>query len=263
MPLCALRSMQIFTRRPNAASRTVRVAASKSASRSSGQFRIAAAVSRAISFPARTSSTMRSRSISSNFNITGSFLRERCVRRTFRGFPEQDQAHFRTRSRLIAGARRRAIDFPFRLRLLERRIRLDQIDRDDADRLDALCRAASPRLLGVTGESRPAAASAGSRKSGRDDRTNRRCANKACCPCRSACRRSASCLRRVWARAPLSLGRGNHSPRGCRRAPRARARSRIRHRARPPSADESVPIPSNPRPAPTRRARHAPRVRAR
>jgi hypothetical protein len=70
MPLCALRSMQIFTRRPNAASRTVRVAASKSASRSSGQFSIAAAVSRAISFPARTSSTMRSRSISSNFNIT-------------------------------------------------------------------------------------------------------------------------------------------------------------------------------------------------
>ena len=66
MPLCALRSTQIFTRRPKLTARTFSVAASKSESRSSGQSSTARATSRSSSAPAWTSAAIRSRSIFSN-----------------------------------------------------------------------------------------------------------------------------------------------------------------------------------------------------
>ena len=65
-PLCALRKMQTLTRRPKAVSHTRRVAASSSANRSSGQFRIARPSGRSNSSPASTRSATRIRSKSSN-----------------------------------------------------------------------------------------------------------------------------------------------------------------------------------------------------
>ena len=72
-PLCALRRMQILTRRPKAVSRTRRVAASSSANRSSAQLRIAHPSGRSSSSPLSTRSTTPVRSKSSNLIASTSY----------------------------------------------------------------------------------------------------------------------------------------------------------------------------------------------
>jgi hypothetical protein len=64
MPLCALRRMQIFTRRPKVASRTLKVAASSSGSFSLGQFKTALASALDNSSPASTRAIILSKSSS-------------------------------------------------------------------------------------------------------------------------------------------------------------------------------------------------------